>query len=466
MLPEWIRRLTMSRTKNWTGCIDFGTTFSKVAMVAAKPSSDLRANDIHPLAVGKNISHNPSLLPSIVFVTPEAVLFGGHAEHAAQRAERAGRIAFVSPKQYLSTHDPEDLDGVLDKQIDPTQSYTPRQLITLYLAYLLKQSEIAANDEKLPWPPKLRIARPTWDKHRAASGEAVMRELVRHAFILVDRLDQRITAKTGVEHKAVKEAFASIPDTAEFPDKDIFEIDQKGRTTVAEATAVAASSIRIRGRRMVVVVDIGGGTSDFAAFMSGLPGRNVVSEISGSSAVLRQAGDFLDMQLTRMLLNKAGFVPDDPAARGPAAIIRVRQRLLKEVLFQDKSVSTEVGDLFIELSEEEFLADRLIQDFSARLRDKFYVALDHAIAKAKSFSGQTRLKVEIMVTGGGQNLPMVRSMISGIDRDWDFAIVSPDLFKFDDKEFEQVFPQLAVSIGGAVIDLPIQTASIKPNSSL
>ena len=65
-----------------------------------------------------------------------------------------------------------------------------------------------------------------------------------------------------------------------------------------------------------------------------------------------------------------------------------------------------------------------------------------------------------MATGGGHSLPMVRSMIASIDRDWSFATVSPDPIGSNDTEFLQVAHQLVVSIGGAVIDLPIQTAAI------
>ena len=51
-------------------------------------------------------------------------------------------------------------------------------------------------------------------------------------------------------------------------------------------------------------------------------------------------------------------------------------------------------------------------------------------------------------------------MIENIDRDWSFATVSPDPIGTNDIEFVQVAHQFAVSIGGAVIDLPIQTAAI------
>src|SRR5262249_7358710 len=150
----------------------------------------------------------------------------------------------------------------------------------------------------------------------------------------------------------------------------------QGSATVTEATAVAAGSIRPKGRRVVVVADIGGGTSDFGAFITGLPGRNVLAGIKGTSAILRQAGDYLDMQLNRLLLNKAGLVPGDPAARGLTTAIRVRQRSLKETLFNSGRIAFEAGDVFFELTAEEFLADKLVQDFAAKLREKFYIALD------------------------------------------------------------------------------------------
>jgi molecular chaperone DnaK (HSP70) len=167
VIAKWLRRLTAMRSNDWTGCIDFGTAYSKFAMVRAEETDDLGGGDIRPMAIGKGVSLNPYLLPSLIFVDQDVVLFGRLAEQAAVRAERQGRSAFVSPKQYLSTHDPVDFDSRLEPEIDPTGSYTPRQLITLYLAYLIKRAEAVAGEEKLPWPARMRIARPAWQIGRA-----------------------------------------------------------------------------------------------------------------------------------------------------------------------------------------------------------------------------------------------------------------------------------------------------------
>lgn len=462
MAKSWIKRLFQKRDITHIGCIDFGTAYSKVSIVASELSEDLMAQDIHGLAIGRDVSANPFLLPSLLFVDDNTVRFGAHAETAARRGERRGRAPFMSPKQYLSTHALDELDDRLPAEIDPTGAYSARRLITLYLAYMLRRAEDAARERKLDWPPRFRIARPAWDRERADWGEKTLRVLVRHAFILVDRFGDSLLSKEGLAHDAVHEAFDAIPDTSEFPDEEIFEISEKGTATVPEATAVAAASLRPGERRVVVVADIGGGTSDFAAFVTGRPGHNVVAEIDGSACVLRQAGDFLDMQLRRMLVNKAGLLPDDPAARGAVAMIRARQRSLKEALFADGRVVAEAGDQFVEMTLDEFLADTHVQGFAERLRENFNKSLGLAVDFARYLTqgASVQVRVDILPTGGGYDLPMVQEMIRKLPYEWKFSTISPELLTTDNPDFNAVSRQLAVSVGGAVLELPRQVGVV------
>lgn len=460
LVPEWIKRLVSARQQGWIGCIDFGTSFSKVAMVASESREDLQPSHIRPLPIGRNISLNPFLLPSIIFVTDDVIIFAGEAERAALRMQQSGREAFSSPKQYLSTHDPEDLDDRLPTAIDPTSSYSARDLLSLYLAFLLRRAEEAAREQSLPWPPKLRIARPAWKDERADWGEETLRKLIKDAFVLVDFLGEKLSNPAGIAHPDARAALQQLSQAPEVADTDVFALSASGRATVLEATAVAAGSIRPTGRRIVVVADIGGGTSDFAAFMTGLAGRNVVAELRGSAEVLREAGDHLDMLLRGYILRCAGLLPDDAAARGPSNRIRARQRTLKEELFSQHRISVEVNDEFIEISLSEFLEQERVVEFSSRLREKFLVALDVAIQCASAFSSQRRVPIEIMPTGGGHALPMVQDLVSGCGRDWTFIPASPDLMQSTDADFAAAVRQLTVSIGGAVKDLPAQTAPV------
>src|SRR5947209_2583197 len=105
--------LEIPRNADWIGCIDFGTALSKVALAKRMPRAQLTHSDVVPLAIGirdEIETPNPFLLPSLIFLTDQRLLFGQEADTAAVRNERLGRQAFASPKQHLSKHDPADLD--------------------------------------------------------------------------------------------------------------------------------------------------------------------------------------------------------------------------------------------------------------------------------------------------------------------------------------------------------------------
>jgi hypothetical protein len=78
------------------------------------------------------------LLPSVLFITENAILFGDQAEQEAIRAEGSVREAFSSPKQYLSTYDLAD--ALLAKEMDPTGQFTARKLLPLFIAHLLERA--------------------------------------------------------------------------------------------------------------------------------------------------------------------------------------------------------------------------------------------------------------------------------------------------------------------------------------
>src|SRR5262249_30437398 len=121
--------LGMSRDPNWIGCVDFGTALSKFAMVASVDRAHFQPDHFRPLRVAVRPDFTPRneyMLPSVLYLTDSHVLFGQEAEEAGIRAEHTGRQAFISPKQYLSTHDTAELDQRLPKEIDPAGKFTPR----------------------------------------------------------------------------------------------------------------------------------------------------------------------------------------------------------------------------------------------------------------------------------------------------------------------------------------------------
>lgn len=467
--------LEAKRNSEWIGCLDFGTALSKVAMVRRKPRSELTAGDVWPLAIARR-EHvevkNHLLLPSLVYITDDGhVLFGDEAGKAAEHGLRSERQAFVSPKQYLSTHELEELDEPLEPSIDPTRRFTPRALLALFLAHLLVQAGRAAVESHLPWPIPVRIARPAWDVERAAVAEQTLQQLVLQAFAVADELGSMLCAAGGVAHDDALSALSKVwknrrlRDPASF--RHVFELDDRGSATVLEATAVAAGSIRNTGRRVLAVADIGGGTSDFGAFMTGLPGYEVLAEIRGSSHILRQAGDHLDMLLTRHILAKLGLDPADPAGKGPARRLRQYQRGYKESLFNAGVLRARVGDDVATVTVAAFLADRHVQAFTEKLRTAFRSALTAAVECARQYpqpeDGEDT-EVEILLTGGGHALPMVGELASKPGLKWTYTDAAPEIPGGPiDNDLQIVIDsrQHAVAIGGAIRDLPRTTAAVR-----
>jgi molecular chaperone DnaK (HSP70) len=456
--------LSSRRDTNWIACIDFGTALSKAAMVAAIDSEELGMASIKPIYLVDMPGDRSFLLPSLIFVTDENVLFGREAEQAATRAEASGRRALVSPKQYLSTHDPEDFDAPLSPDIDPTGKFSAKHLLRLYLGHLLERIAHDAKKQNLPWPVPLRVARPAWKIQRADRGERTLKELVRDGFALVDELGPVLSTKGGVPHSVALRALARLKPMTPAQEKRIFELSN-GTASVLEATAVAAGTVRATGRRVIAVADVGAGTSDFAAFMTGLPGRNILAEVKGSSRILHKAGDFLDGHLQRYILKKTGLPEDAPAARGLANRLRAKARRNKEILFSDGTLTVEVDDdsYLLEVTAQEFLADEHVTGFAQRLREEFHETLKIAIACAKKYSSHDGVpaSVEILLTGGGHVLPMVRSLYESPSIAWTYRDAAPDLAdRPEDIAFHSVCRQLAVAIGGAVRDLPPIIAAV------
>jgi len=463
----------VSRNSEWIGCIDFGTAMSKVALARRRPRMQLQDADIVPLAIGdpdRKSAGNPLLLPSVVFITKDGLLFGQEALSAALRGERLRRQPFSSPKQYLSTHDLEELDEPLEMDIDPTGSYTARDLLVLFLAHLLVRADRAATVAAVPWPVPLRIARPAWAAERAVAGEATLQAMVLRAFAIAGELAGELMVPKGINHSLARWWLSKVTADKSFDDPfafaHVFEPSPSGNASVLEATAVAAGSIRDTGRRVVAIADIGGGTADFGAFMTGLPGHDVLAEIQGSSRILREAGDYLDMLLTNHVLRKAGIDPLASAGRGAANRLRMRQRANKEVLFSDGEVTIELGDDIRMVNQKEFLSDPHVQDFSERLRSKFHETLRAAVKCARQHpqpDGRPT-QVEILLTGGGHGLPMVKELMTKPSVPWNYVAASPELVA-KDPDLEVVHRQLAVAIGGAVRDLPRETAVVRVSTS-
>src|SRR5260370_17330894 len=158
------------------------------------------------------------------------------------------------------------------------------------------------------------------------------------------------------------------------------------------------------------------------------------------------------MQLRRCILDKAGLLPDDPAARRASNRLRANARRNKEILFSEGRLTVQVGDDLLEVTSQEFLADKYVIGFAAQLRDEFHETLKIAVSCARSYSPRGfQAPVEILLTGGGRNLPMVRDLFDTPSVSWLYRQAALDLAtRPEDIAFQNVLPQLPVPIPSSV----------------
>jgi hypothetical protein len=114
---------------------------------------------------------------------------------------------------------------------------------------------------------------------------------------------------------------------------------------------------------------------------------------------------------------------------------------------------------------KELMAWRSPQSRSGRrLRKAFHGALAAAVECARQHpqpqnGGAT--PVEILLTGGGHGLPMVRLLASDPSVEWAYLDAAPELPQQMSDDMKAVRRQLAVAIGGAVKDLPRMTVPVR-----
>lgn len=446
----------------WVLCLDFGTAKSK-AFAAADDEED---PELEPLAVGQadddldGAVHEVSSCVWIddggrLFVGSEAVKRGMNYGH-----ELAPHRPLDSLKQEISQVDPEEgaveLDRKLPQDVDPTSALTYFDAITIYLAYLTDLATTALESRLGTRYVRRRFTVPSWrPPQRVWAAELLGKSLLR-AQLLADTFHDRWREGIPVEHVAHAVRAAGKYDG---------ELTRLAATGPDDATdwkygtleALAAASARVwadRGaRNLMLVVDVGAGTTDLSLFW-------VVQQDAkfrrawpiGADAGIRQAGDTLDRLLVKELLQKEGLGVDETGRRAGRALER-KARRLKEALFETGSITeTLVNDATVTLNREEFIDSEGVRRFTEAIAGKIQELLagvDESWGKASSFT--------LVLTGGGCDLPMIAGLQH---RDWRIgrhrmtcrlAPRVPDgLADRFSSEFVQAYPRLAVAMGGAL----------------
>ncbi len=430
----------------WTLCIDFGTAFSKAA---AAPSDSWARFDpawVRPLMLAEDGAYNPFLLESAVCVADDRIAFGA-AAGLAEAAGKGARMALRSFKTLLSV---SDLDRALNtgapSSIDPNRLFTMRDLIVLYLAYLL-----AAIDRATALDPELaaveafhwRYAAPAWRSGDSAGLHGSIVALFAEAQALAEALGDELLAPEGISLAQAEQQLIAA---------------QQAPQTLAlglifEATAAAAySAIGLEhSAPHLVVLDMGAGTTDIAAiFRSGAR----VTELAPARVTLKHAGDHLDRIIANLALSGAG-AERSPERRAMLWNLLMRQmREIKEGILYDGRAVLRHGQYALAIKSADLERDR---DFRSFVTELAY-AFDHSLAAACAHARQQkRNEIQVIAVGGGADAPFVQKLIRRPPRGAAKFKITPRPATPDwahTPEFggnlAPVFPQLAIAIGGAL----------------
>lgn len=431
---------------DWTLCIDFGTAFSKAAAAPVGAWSNFEPGRVRPLVLsGADATGNAFLLDSAVFVDDDRVLFGRAAVERADALVNSKRMALRSFKTLLSV---SDLDRALNANapagVDPHRVFQMRDLVVLYLAYLLASIDRAVQgDAQLQSATSIsrRYAAPAWRAGDSAGMHSVIMRLFSEAEAFRQAAGEKLLAPQGMPLKKISDALPAAESDAQPVQMGL----------VYEATGAAAyTSIGLPDSGShLIVVDMGAGTTDIAALAHN---RGEVEELTEARVTLKQAGDFIDRIVANIVLDASKWARAPEEQADLWRLLMTHMRDIKESLFHDGRAVLRHDGRAINIAMRDVERDK---DFKLFLKELTKAYEESLRIVRHSAAAQKRRTVQTIAVGGGASAPFIQDLlrlkpggnVSAEPRpatpEWAYA---PEF----QGNLAPVFPQLAIAIGGAL----------------
>lgn len=464
-------------------CIDFGTAMSKACVTGVAD------DDVIPLQLGREVGEGDVWsVPSSLYVSDSGKIYFGHAaerQHTADVSNDYNRGRFDNIKYMLSESAPNSnlYDIPLPVYIDPSNRMTYGDALLLYLAWLtdhackaMKRTEPARFSRYI----KRRFAIPCFEsasdeqmhgEERAKWARSVISEAMAYAQIVADTFTNewseltvetalpvvRMCTGTIVSHD-LGHLFTQSP--------DIREPIAAGASQFSEQVEQA---VERQPRRVLLVVDAGAGTTDFALFnVATKQNQDVKYSLDPSSVrMCRDAGNRVDAILRGIIIRKCGV---NEGSLGPQGYQTAKNDLdrrirdIKQQLFDDGSAAFNIRpgiDGELDRSEVEQHEDYLeLGHRLLRIRNEIIAG---AVLRENPHPGaHDTLAVDVLLTGGSSILPVFRNLATGevVQKGWNirFQAVGSEwidhLAARHGEDFVEQYPQLAVAIGGAAPRCP------------
>jgi molecular chaperone DnaK len=435
-------------------CIDFGTALSK-ASICLDPLLPLELG-VRPLAIGAVSGADQSLLtPSVLYVDGGRLFFGPDALARARAGVTANRDPLLSFKTALGAKNvPEALAMKIAPSVDPTGTLRQRDALVLYLAYLDQLiREAIANAPNMPPSAahaRRRYTSPVW---RQGDGrDPVFEGIFNEAAAVSQKLGRLFLAPEGISIAQCKDA---LDKAAQTPG------DGRLETGIFEPHAAAAACLAFTNAptRFVLVFDMGAGTTDIAAFdfdeRTDPPSLTEIKEARQCSGL---AGDEIDRVLIDLHVRKRGAGRSRAEDLLNLRISRLAARELKRELFTTGKCALRIDGKTTIVHAKDLFDDKAFRDFVSALGGTFARSLQTVIARAETTGGGV---VDVVLAGGGSHLPFLPDLVRQAAQlkptqiRIRVGVLSPNCPLYDgiDKSLGGVFSQLAMSIGGALVEL-------------
>ncbi|MGE3303952.1 MAG: hypothetical protein AB7M12_12670 [Hyphomonadaceae bacterium] len=440
----------------WTICVDFGTACSKAAAAWRAPGIEFEPHHVRPLRLGEGDGDNPLMLKSVLYLDQGRVLFGETAWRRAQATNAAAnRQALSSFKTLLSARDLDQSIGLLvSPRVDPMGVFRQRDLIVLFLAFLIRRIDAAQALDPLlaPSPCRgLRYSYPGWVSGDDVARHKLISRLFDEGCIVADLIPGDFGVEAGLSYDDARAALA-----------------QAARGTVAsriegvvfEATAAAACRL-VSGRpdpnRPVhaAVIDMGAGTTDIGGYFVTPEGD--VEEIGGVQRTLDIAGDTFDRVLMNVIVKKAAHVKGDHARGLLWRALLPKIRGLKETVVSTGACAFEYGGRIVKVKVSELTRRGDFKNALKAVRAAYVQSLEDIAADALDAG---RRDIAIVLAGGGANLPYLQKLAGRARPAKGRVRLKPEPLvpewahnELFDKRFPATFPQLSIAIGGALAPL-------------
>ena len=439
-------------------CLDFGTAMSKATLIEDNVIGEDQEDAFERIVVlnlgipGDQEEVSLTMLISSVYIDNKGLLWFGKAavDRSLVEGQDGSRRRLDNIKRSLS-------EGALETKVPEAYNPTSTRINfgDMILAYLLFLTwAVNRRLEHLDYSRYLprRFAMPCLPSAEGKDKAHQLAKRLGEAQVLADTFSR--TLKSGIPLTDFVRAVASLRSK----DRTYRFVSE----SVSEPLGVAGSMLSWRNpaNMLVMVVDVGAGTSDFSLFRINVDpekGTNTSVEVAESARGITEAGNYLDRILIEFLLKKAGVTRETDGSFRIRSALELRIRDHKETLFNEGLLIVPLlNETVVEIDLKEFLELDAVKKFGWSLRETMQGILDKIRPSwGRWVQADLKRRLVVVTTGGGGMLPMVRQLVVGsVDVQGRkiplaAALPFPTWLRDIDANLEADYPQIAVSLGGA-----------------